>query len=55
MATPKDLPLPEVTVEDFKQAWTHFELVVSAKGWDESKQKTILPAGQIGGLLCRTK
>jgi len=51
MATPLDLPLPEVTVEDFRRAWTRFELVASAKGWDENKQKTILPALLRGKLV----
>ena len=32
MAAQLDLPLPEIPVKDFKQAWTHFELVADAKG-----------------------
>ena len=51
MATPLDLPLPEITVENFQRAWTRFGLVASAKEWDESKQKTILPALLRGKLV----
>ena len=31
MAVQLDLPLPEITVEDFKQAWTRFEHVTDAE------------------------
>ena len=48
MTVQLDLPLPEITVEDFKRAWTHFELVADAKDWNENEQKVILPT-----LLCR--
>ena len=38
MASPLDLPaLPEITVEDFMRAWTRFELVATAKEWNEAK------------------
>ena len=37
MAAQLDLPLPEITVEDFKRAWTHFELVTDDKDWNEKK------------------
>ena len=42
MAVQLDLPLPEITVEDFKRAWTRFELVADAKDWNENKRKVIL-------------
>ena len=48
MVAQLDLPLSEITVEDFKRAWTRFELVADAKDWNENKQKDILPM-----LLCR--
>ena len=38
MAVQLDLPLPEITVNDFKRACTHFELVTDAKDWNENKQ-----------------
>ena len=28
-----DIPLPEITVEEFQRSWMRFELVASAKGW----------------------
>ena len=37
MAAQLDLPLPEITVEDFKRACTCFELVADAKDWNENK------------------
>ena len=43
MAAQLDLPLPELSVENFSRAWTQFELVAAAKQWDEAKQLTILP------------
>ena len=42
-----DLPLPEITKEDFLRAWTHFELVAAAKEWNAAKRATVLPT-----LLC---
>ena len=48
MAVQLDLPLPEITVKNFKQAWTGFELVDDDKDWNEKKWKVILPM-----LLCR--
>ena len=38
-----DLSLPEITIPDFQHSWTRFELVSSAKKWNEAKQKLILP------------
>ena len=43
MAQSLDLPLPEITVNDFQRSWTRFKLVTSAKEWDEAKQKLIRP------------
>ena len=37
-----DLPLPEITVEEFPRAWTQFELVSAAKKWNADKQALIL-------------
>ena len=38
-----DLPLPEITKEDFLRAWTRFELVAAGKEWNEGKRATVLP------------
>ena len=43
MAAQLDLPLQELSVENFSRAWMQFELVVAPKQWDEAKQLTILP------------
>ena len=43
MATPLDLPLPEITVENFQCAWTCFKLVANAKDWNDGKRKVVLP------------
>ena len=43
MAESLDIPLPELSVDNFKRAWTHFELVARAKGWDAAKQLVVLP------------
>ena len=51
MATPLDLPLPEITVDDFQRAWTSFELVAAAKEWNDDKQKVILPTLLRGKLV----
>ena len=51
MAVQLDLPLPEITVKDFKRACTHFELVTDAKDWNENKQKVILPTLLCGRLV----
>ena len=51
MATPLDLPLPEVTVKEFHRAWTRFELVAKAKEWDEARQKLVLPTLLCGKLV----
>ena len=51
MAQSLDLPLPEITINDFQHSWTRFELVASAKEWDEAKQKLILPTLLRGKLV----
>ena len=46
-----DLPLPEITVEEFPRAWTRFELVSAAKEWNAEKQALILPTLLRGKLV----
>jgi len=46
-----DLPLPEITVEDFNRAWTRFELVAKAKEWSADRQKLVLPTLLRGKLV----
>jgi len=46
-----DLPLPEITVDDFHRGWTWFQLVASAKEWNADKQKVILPTLLRGKLV----
>ena len=51
MAAQLDTPLPEITVDNFHQAWTRFQLVASAKEWNAKKQKVILPTLLRGRLV----
>lgn len=51
MATPLDLPLPEITTDDFHRAWTRFELVAKAKEWNDDRQKLVLPTLLRGKLV----
>ena len=46
-----DLPLPEITKEDFLRVWTRFELVAAAKEWNAAKQATVLPTLLRGKLV----
>ena len=46
-----DVPLPEITVEEFLRAWTRFELVSTAKEWNSEKQASILPKLLRGKLV----
>ena len=46
-----DLPLPEITVEDFERSWTRFGLVANAKEWNEEKRLSVIPALLRGSLL----
>ena len=34
MAT-SNLPLPEITTDDFERSWTRFHLVAAASKWDD--------------------
>ena len=38
MTAQLDLPLPEITIEDFHRAWTRFNLVSTVKEWNVAKQ-----------------
>ena len=51
MAQSLDIPLPEVTAENLKRAWTRFELVAKAKEWEKAKQLTVLPTLLRGKLV----
>ena len=46
-----DLPLPEITMENFLRAWTRFELVAAAKEWNTGKRAIVLPTLLRGKLL----
>ena len=46
-----DLPLPEISTEEFHQAWTRFELVANAKEWNADKRKVVLPTLLRGKLV----
>jgi len=51
MAQQLDLPLPEITKEDFLRAWTRFELVATAKEWSSAKKAIVLPTLLRGKLV----
>ena len=51
MAQQLELPLPEITTEDFERSWIRFNLVATAKKWDEAKQLSIVPALLHGKLV----
>ena len=46
-----DVPLPEITKEDFERAWLRFEYIAAAKRWDEAKQLSVLPTLLRGPLI----
>ena len=46
-----EIPLPEITEENFTRAWTRFELVSAAKEWQADKQAAILPTLLRGKLV----
>ena len=46
-----DVPLPEITPEEFTRAWTRFELVAAAKEWSTERQAAILPTLLRGKLV----
>ena len=47
----QDIPLLEISVEEFHQAWTRFELAAVAKEWNAAKQLSVVPALLRGKLL----
>ena len=51
MAESLDVPLPEITAEEFERSRTRFELVAAAKSWPAAKQLAIVPALLWGKLL----
>ena len=51
MSRQSEIPLPEITREDFKRAWTRFELVAKVKEWDDNKQLAVIPTLLCGKLL----
>ena len=51
MAESFDIPLPQITSEDFSRAWTHFELVATTKEWNAAKQLVVLPTLLRGKLI----
>ena len=51
MVQSMDIPLPEITIEDFCRAWTRFELVATAKERGEDKQLAIIPTFLLGRLV----
>ena len=51
MAQQLELPLPEITTEDFERSWIRFNLVAAAKKWGEAKHLSIVPALLHGKLV----
>ena len=51
MTTSLEIPLPEITEDNFTRAWTRFELVSAAKQWEADKQAKILPTLLRGKLV----
>jgi hypothetical protein len=54
MAREIDLPLPQLTDgsrEEFLRAWTRFDLVATAKGWDQARKLVVLPTLLRGKLV----
>ena len=46
-----DIPLAEITMDNFEHLWTRFTLVAAAKEWPEAKQLIVLPTLLRGKLL----
>ena len=46
-----DVPLPEITCEEFARAWTQFELVAATKEWSTERQVLIVPTLLPGKLV----
>lgn len=51
MAESLELLLPELLTEDFKQGWTRFEFVATAKGWNAKRQLARIPTLLRGKLI----
>ena len=51
MAEALEILLPQITSDDFTRSWTHFELVASAKKWEEDKQLAVVPTLLRGKLI----
>ena len=51
MARQLEIPLPEITKEDFKRSWARFDLVAKAKEWDEDRKRAIIPTLLRGKLF----
>jgi hypothetical protein len=51
MAEKENLPLPDITCEDFESSWIRFELVAAAKEWSPEKQALILTTLLRGKLV----
>ena len=51
MATPLDLTFPKIASGEFHQAWTHFELVASAKEWNDERKKLVFSTLRGGKLV----
>ena len=45
-----NLPLPEITVEDFEHSWTHFGVIADANNWNKEKHLPVVPALLQGSL-----
>eukprot|EP00731_Ephydatia_muelleri_P010420 Em0005g1006a len=51
MAEKVNIPLPDITCEDFELSWIRFEFVAAAKEWSQEKQALILPTLLRGKLV----
>ena len=51
MAEKVNIPLPDITCEDFESSWIRFELVAAAKEWSQEKRALILPTLLRGKLV----
>ena len=47
MAVQLNSLLPEIMMEDFHSAWTHFELMLTAKAWNPKKQRSSCQPGYV--------
>ena len=51
MAESFNVPLPEISVENFERSWIRFLLVAEAKDWEEEKQLKVAPTLLKGKLF----